>query len=520
MEMNTVQVLLGVGLVLLVHVFNVLVLRPRSMRAKLQRQGIKGPSPHFYFGNIPEMKTLLLQVQSAPTTQVKEKDEEVSLSHMWPFTLFPHIQEWIKQYGPMYLFSSGSIQWLLVSDIEMVKEVIMHTSLNLGKPTYLSKDMRPLLGKGILTSSGPIWAHQRKIISPELYLDKVKGMVNLILDSTNETLRSWEGRFESEGAVSEIKIDEDMRSLSADIIARACFGSNYIEGKEIFSKLRDLQKLLSKIHVGIPGFRYLPNKSNREMWRLEKQIDSKISMLIKQRQEETHEQDLLQMILEGAKKCEGGDDLLSDSMSCDRFMIDNCKNIFFAGHETTATTASWCLVLLAVHQDWQDRARAEVLEVCGKGAPDANMLRSLKTLTMVIQETLRLYSPATFVIRTALQDVNLKGVLIPKGMNIQIPLSVLHHDPQLWGPDAHKFNPERFANGVLGACKVPQAYMPFGIGARVCVGQHLAMTELKVILSLILLKFHFSLSPSYCHSPAFRLVIEPGQGVVLRMTRI
>lgn len=76
--------------------------------------------------------------------------------------------------GPTYMFSSGSIQWLMVSDIDMVKDVIMHTSLNLGKPTYLSKDMGPLLGKGIITSSGPIWSHQKKIIAPELYLDKVK----------------------------------------------------------------------------------------------------------------------------------------------------------------------------------------------------------------------------------------------------------------------------------------------------------------------------------------------------------
>ncbi|XP_047149711.1 cytochrome P450 714C2-like [Vigna umbellata] len=522
MEMNTVKILLGAVLALLIHVFNVFVFRPRSMRAKLQKQGIKGPSPHFYFGNIPEMKKILLQIQSAaPATEVKEKDEGFSLSHNWPFTLFPHVYKWINQYGPMYLFSSGSIHWLVVSDIEMVKEVVMHTSLNLGKPTYLSKDMLPLLGKGIMTSNGSIWVHQRKIIAPELFLVKVKAMVNLMVDSTNTTLRSWEGRLEGEGAVSEIQIDEDLRSLSADIIARACFGSNYIEGKEIFSKLRDLQTLLSKRHAGIPGFRYLPNKSNRQIWRLGKEIDSKIAKLIKQRLEESHEQDLLQMILEGAKNCEGGDGLISDSISCDRFMIDNCKNIFFAGHETTAITASWCLMLLAEHQDWQDRVRAEVLEVCGKNAPDANMLRSLKTLNMVIQETLRLYPPAVFVVRTALQDVNLKGLQIPKGMNIQIPLSVLQHDPLLWGPDAHKFNPERFANGVLGACKVPQAYMPFGIGARVCVGQHLAMIELKVILSQILMKFHFSLSPSYCHSPAFRLVIVPGgQGVVLRMTRI
>lgn len=126
--------------------------------------------------------------------------------------------------------------------------------------------------------------------------------------------------------------------------------------------------------------RYLPNKSNRQMWRLEKEINSKISEIIDEREEEAHEQDLLQMILEGAKNCEGSNGLLTDSESRDRFMIDNCKNIFFAGHETTAITASWCLMLLAKYQDWQDRARAEVLEVCGNGYPDASMLRSMKTV--------------------------------------------------------------------------------------------------------------------------------------------
>ena len=69
---------------------------------------------------------------------------------------------------------------MLVTDIEMVKEIIMYTSLNLGKPSYLSRDMGPLLGKGILTSSGSIWSRQRKIIAPELYLDKVKVSIYLL----------------------------------------------------------------------------------------------------------------------------------------------------------------------------------------------------------------------------------------------------------------------------------------------------------------------------------------------------
>lgn len=72
------------------------------------------------------------------------------------------------------MYSTGSIQLICITDIEMAKEISLSTSLSLGKPSYLSKDLGPLMGQGILSSSGQIWAHQRKIIAPELYLDKVK----------------------------------------------------------------------------------------------------------------------------------------------------------------------------------------------------------------------------------------------------------------------------------------------------------------------------------------------------------
>lgn len=139
---------------------------------------------------------------------------------------------------------------------------------------------------------------------------------------------------------------------------------------------------------------------------------------------------------------------------------------------------------------------------------------------MVIQEALRLYPPSAFLVREALQDVNLKGIRIPKGINIQVPIAFLHQHPDLWGTDVHRFNPERFAEGIAKACKIPQAYMPFGAGSRTCAGQHFAMQELKVILSLVLSRFSFSLSPTYCHSPVFELVIKPQYGVKLQVRRL
>jgi len=138
---------------------------------------------------------------------------------------------------------------------------------------------------------------------------------------------------------------------------------------------------------------------------------------------------------------------------------------------------------------------------------------------MVIQETLRLYPPTAFLGRETLEDMNFGGIHIPKGVNIYIPLPTLHHDSSIWGPDAHEFNPERFSKEVRSDGRLPCMYAPFGVGRRTCLGQNLAMVELKIILSLILSKFSFSLSPNYRHSPCMRLIVAPEFGVDLLMKR-
>ena len=119
------------------------------------------------------------------------------------------------------------------------------------------------------------------------------------------------------------------------------------------------------------------------MWKIEKEINSMILKVVKQRNEASYEKDLLQMILEGAKSYNDYYGPSTDSFR-DNFIVDNCKNIYFVGHETTAITASWSLMLLAAHPEWQARARAEVLEICGDSPPDANMLRNMKTVCILL----------------------------------------------------------------------------------------------------------------------------------------
>lgn len=139
---------------------------------------------------------------------------------------------------------------------------------------------------------------------------------------------------------------------------------------------------------------------------------------------------------------------------------------------------------------------------------------------MVIHESLRLFPPSAFVSRESLEDISLQSLMVPKGTNIWIPIATLHHDKQIWGEDADEFRPERFANGIHRACNSPHVYMPFGVGARKCIGKHLAMVELKIVLSLILSRFRLSLSPKYKHSPTFSLTIGPEFGVLLLVGKL
>ncbi|KAI3450179.1 hypothetical protein Pfo_006844 [Paulownia fortunei] len=497
---------------LFVHLYNVLVAKPERLRSILRKQGICGPPPTPLLGNILEIKKLKAAAAAAaapvcgpPTTHNCDK------------VLFPFFEEWQKKYGEVFMFSLGNTQILHITQPDMVREITTCTSLDLGKPLYQAKERGSLLGQGILTSNGPYWAHQRKIIAPELYMEKVKGMMNMITESTLTLVNSWKTKIdEAKGGTADIKIDQHMRSFSGDVISKACFGSNYSKGQEIFFKLRDLQEAASKkvLATGIPGMRHLPTKSNREAWALEKDIRTLILKVVKERKEAGYEKDLLQMLLNGAKDS----DLSSDML--DKFIVDNCKNIYLAGYETTAVSATWCLMLLASNPQWQERVRAEVLEVCKGQVPDYDMIRKMKQLTMVINESLRLYPPVTVVSREAFKDMKFGNIDVPKGVNLWTFVLKLHTDPEIWGPDAYNFNPDRFANGITGACKFPHLYMPFGVGPRVCLGQNLALVELKVLTALVLSNFSFTLSPSYIHSPALNLVIEPGNGVNLYVKKL
>ncbi|XP_047978065.1 cytochrome P450 714C2-like isoform X2 [Salvia hispanica] len=464
-----VSIALASILALIFRLYKALVVAPRLLRHALKQQGVGGPPPSFLLGNIIDIKNSRASPAAAAAVAAAAGSPA---SHNCEAILFSAFNEWRQLY-----------------------------------------DLEALLGNGIVTANGNSWAYQRKILAPELFIDKVKGMTNLIEQSTLMLIESWKGLIEAEGGKADIKIDDYLKKFSGEVISRACFGSSYAEGEQLFQKLAALQQITAKkgFSLGIPGMRHVPTKHNRSSWRLQRDIRELILALLKQKNEENMDKNMLGMILKGA--AESNSKPSPDAIT--KFTIDNCKSIYFAGFETTAIVASWCLMLLASNPEWQHRVREEVVGICRRKPLDFDSLRHMKQLTMVINESLRLYPPVGVLAREAVKEMEFSGTRIPKGVTIWILIITLHTDPDIWGPDSYQFKPERFANGTAGACKLPHLFMPFGFGPRICLGLNLAMLELKILVAHILSNFSFSLSPNYVHAPAMNLVMEPGNGVRL-----
>ncbi|KAL7103804.1 hypothetical protein ACP275_08G202100 [Erythranthe tilingii] len=298
---------------------------------------------------------------------------------------------------------------------------------------------QPLLETGKILTGGIVflqdekWAKHRKIINPN--------MVPLIGLSCSSILQS------------EIDVWPDLQDLTGDVISRTAFGSSNEEGKRIFQLQRDKTELTLEIFqlTMIPGWR-------------------------------------------GVKPC-----LM----------------------KTTTETRMWAMVLLCQNPDWQTRAREEVDRVFGNEEPSFESLTHLKThshenfvsavirsaysqrlfprllrqLTMILQESLRLYPPAPLMTRGSTKTLKLGNMTIPPG-----------------------FNPHRFSEGVSNAASTQSAYIPFGAGQRVCIGQNLVLIEAKIALAMILQSFSFELSPSYLHAPFNDINLLPiyGAPMILR----
>ncbi|CAI0389585.1 unnamed protein product [Linum tenue] len=494
-----------------VFVLKIVVLlwwKPRRIEDHFARQGIRGPPYRFFIGNVKELVEMMLKASSQPMP---------TFSHNILPRVLSFYHHWKKIYGSTFLVWFGPTVRLTVSDPDLIREIFTSKS-----EFYEKVEAHPLVkqleGDGLLSLKGEKWAHHRKIITPTFHMENLKLLVPVVAESVTGMLDKWTQAMSKSGEV-EVEVSEWFQTLTEDVITRTAFGISYEDGRAIFQVQGQQMLLAAKSFqkVFIPGYRFFPTRTNMNSWKFDKEVRKSLTKLIDVRRESA--------AAEGGKSAAPAKDLLGLMIEASKTspnnvtpndIVEECKSFFFAGKHTTSNLLTWTTVLLAMHPQWQVLARDELLRVCGsRDIPSKDDLIKLKTLSMILNESLRLYPPTIATIRRTRVDVELGGYKVPRGTELLIPILALHHDQTVWGNDVNEFNPGRFADGVARAAKHPAAFIPFGLGVRSCVGQNLAIMQAKLTLAIIIQRFTFKLAPTYKHAPTVLMLLYPQYGAPL-----
>ncbi|XP_058095277.1 cytochrome P450 CYP72A616-like [Magnolia sinica] len=491
--------------------------RPMKLQKHLNQQGIKGNPYKLFYGDMKEMVRLMKEAWSKP----------MNLTHQIAPRVFPYFYDLVQKEGKLSVIWSGTTPRVIVNDSELMKQVLSNKFGHFQKPPV--NPLIDLLTMGVSTLEGEEWANRRRIITPAFHLEKLKAMIPAFSTSCCELIKRW-GELVGPRGSCELDVWPELNNLTGDVISRTAFGSNYEEGKRIFQLQKEQVILVLEAAFApyIPGFRFVPTKKNRRRMYLDKEIKAMLRNLIQKKEqamkmEESSTNDLLGLLLLQSNNCNGvlepGTNSNNSGLTIDDVM-EECKLFYLAGQETTSVWLTWTMIILAMNPSWQERAREEVMQICGKNTPDFNNTNHFKIVTMILYEVLRLYPPVTALFRHTYKKMDLGGISLPQGVNLLLPTLLIHHDPQLWGDDHDEFKPERFSGGVSKASNDQNAFFPFGWGPRICIGQQFAMIEAKMALAMILQNFSFDLSPSYTHAPYTVITLQPQHGAQVILHRI
>ena len=385
--------------------------------------------------------------------------------------------ESVSNFGETYTVYSGwSKRMILTQDPEFIDYVLKKNHRNYYKSDMVSKKLGQFIGNGLLTSNGPYWLRQRRLIQPGFHLHKIQGLYAIMKKTIDESL----GKFPTGDQVEILPI---ANRLAFNIVINTLFDIQLP-----VTAMNELSRFISETQEFVIRDIRQPHKSwwyrlSGEVNKNKKKAERAREILreiIRQRQRGYKKfNDLLDMLLDARYEDTG--EPMNEEQILDEILI-----LIIAGHETTANALTWTLYLLAGHPDEMEKVR--------QSTKDLGIMECVgnERLTAVINESMRLYPPAWVSDRVALEDDAFNGYSYPKGTILVLFYYGLHRSERHWD-EASSFKPDRFTRQE-GAKEKTKAYYPFGGGPRLCIGNNFAMAEMAICLQDFIHRFDIGLS--------------------------
>lgn len=404
----------------------------------------------------------------------------------------------------------------MLNEPALVKKVLVEKSDDFPKNELLGHALRPLLGNSIFTTNGVQWVRQRAMMDPAFSMARM----SIALPVMCEAIEAMANRLcvFPDGSVQNIEIE--MTHVTADIIFRTIFSTSLTEtdAHRVFSAFSRFQSLAPRLLLPeIFGIRWLVWPW--DAWRSRKaatEIRQLLESMIRPRFDAHRngcpggEQDILAALLDSREP-------ETDTPFSFDELVDQVAMLFLAGHETSASALTWALYLVAQSPDIQDRLHLEVVVSNSSASSCSPDIRRLNLARNIFRETLRLFPPVGFLARQSNKACPMRDKSVEARASVIVSPWLIHRHRDFWTqPDA--FNPDRYQDDQSRDA-LQKAYLPFGMGPRVCMGAAFAMQEATLVLASVVRHFRLEALPEHVPQPVGRLTIRSANGVWLRLHR-
>jgi cytochrome P450 len=391
------------------------------------------------------------------------------------------MRRWRDDHGDFVPIRFGPFRAHVAFGPAEIEEVLVERAADFRK-SFGTRMLIPLLGRGLLTAEGDEWLRHRRLASPAFHRARVEGYGRTMARYAEDSADAW-----IEGQA--VDLHDDMTALTLRIVARTLFDADVTarieEVARLGTEIQDFYYLrFASLRFLIPT--WLPTPGNRRLAAATRRLDDVVYRIIRDRRPDEDRGDLLSMLLQ-ARDDQGA------GMS-ERQVRDEVMTLLLAGHETTALALTWAFLLLDRNPEARGRLEAELAAVLGSEPASPEDVPALPYAQAIVNETLRLYPPAYVTGREAVRDTTIRGTDIPKGHIILISMYTTHRDERFF-PEPDAFRPERWLDGLEK--RLPRAaFIPFGLGARKCIGASFAKMEATLVLATIARRWRFELAPS------------------------